>query len=334
MFKYFDEFDEALKELGDPLKSYSYPYKVLKDYNPWGVEYTKTFTNEEQAPNELFESILNGVPNGYLPAILGKNEDGVIKYFDLSGQNTLVAGQTRSGKTTWLNTLAVSLLHFGHPEYLKLVILDPKQAGFKAFKTVATVSTSYLQIYNTLIKLNEELQKRIEFTAQPDTPVDAKSCNTIAYKARNKAYLMPYIVVIFDEFADFVNSSAKTKEGDAMNIMSPVEIIHRLSALGMGLGIHLLFSTQAPYSEYIKGAVKNNFERRISFSLGDTTQELLVLGRKFNDEDMRTHILSTGEFLLRHKGKRIHYKGVLATPDSVANAVKNWVEAGLNYKLF
>jgi len=324
----FDEFDEVLEELGEPNRPYEYPYKLFSNCNKWGVEFYKSFRNENEAPQELFNTICDGTPNGYLPAILGKNRQGEVKYFDLAGQHTLVAGQTRSGKTTWLNTLILGLLHWGHPEYLKLVVLDPKQAGFKSLKPVATVSTTHEQICETLNKLNEELQKRIGFTARQGTPVDAKSCNAVAYQTRKKEYLMPYIVVVFDEFADFISKC----KADGNN--ESIEVIHRLSALGMGLGIHLLFATQAPYQEYIKGAVKNNFERRLSFSLGDISQEMLVLGRKFNDEDIRTQILETGEFLFRTKGRRDYYKGLLSTNNCVQNAVNNWIKAGLNFELF
>lgn len=320
--------DKHTKQLSQNImnipKPYEYYYPVAE--NEWGVENKKTFSNATEASPKLFQVICEGVPKGILPAALGADGKGTTQFFELQGNNILVAGQTRSGKTTWLNSLIVSLCHFTHPKYMRLVIFDPKLAGFKAYKPVANVATDYKEICALLARLENELVQRMGYTSRDGNPTDIVTHNELVFRAQITK-LLPYIVIIFDEFADFIYQAEKE------NDQTVIKKINRLVSLGLGLGIHLVFATQAPYRKYIDGSIKNNFGTRIAFKLGDFEQERITLGAKFSDEEPSTQRLEKGEFLIRDGGRKL-FKGVLTTPVCAANAVKNWQRNGLSWKLF
>ncbi len=302
-----------------------YRYKLFDEYsNLDGVSHSKTFRNEEEAPIELFNALADGAPQGALTYIKGI-VDGEVRYGDAIECNVLAAGQTRSGKTNNAQVYILSLMHFAHPEYLKIVIFDPKTAAFKALSKVVNVVNDYNDIVSWLHKLVQILRNRIKLTGQKDYPSDAKKVNEYAYKYRRKSMVMPYICVVFDEFADFVQRAEKEDK-------QAVDDLQTLASMGLGLGIQLKLLTQAPYARYINGFVKNNFEGRIAFNLGDYVQEQLVLGFRNNEMDGATR-LRQGEFLSREKGSRVKYTALYCGSAAAEKAANNLRANGFNYQL-
>ena len=301
----------------------NYHYQLFNEKARLELYHGKTFRNETEAPPELFKAIADTSPKGIIPRLKGiRNER--MQFHDALTFNTLVAGQTQSGKTNWVKSAVISMLHFAHPEYLKVIIFDPKTAAFKALKKVINVVNNHDEITKWLQKLADNLQKRIELTGRKGWPSNAKECNAKAYKYRSPKYLMPYICVIFDEFADFMNHADEAAKKN----------IDKLASLGLGLGINLTFLTQAPYAKYIEGFVKNNFEQRIAFNLGDRQQEQLVLGKKpQTDKQPNSRRLRRGEFLAREGGTRVLYRSILCTDQALDNAAKNLEERALSFRI-
>ena len=322
-----DPFDEILAELGEPPDFPTYQYAVFNEKSFWNTIYpAKTFLNEEEADYELFNAIVDSYPRMYLPWLLGVNEGGDREFIELRGHHLLVAGQTRAGKTTQLNSAVVNLLHFSHDEYVKAVFLDPKKTGFAPLGAVANFATSHDDIVRAIARLHEELQKRIAFF-EPHGKRDVDSINAFAYRTRKKSLLMPYVVIVFDEFPDFAR---KCKEGGNME---PIAQINSLAAMGAGCGFQFVFSTQAPYCSDIQGALKNNLSLRMAFALGDNQHDLLTLGSREKGEASATS-LKQGEFLFKRSGNRAKFRSLFCSYESLKKAVENWQEGGWDWRLW
>jgi len=330
---------DYLKEWEDTIKIprlTRYYYSLIegrsKKYNDWGLQIDKTFFKKYHTKPALFKALSEYLPSQRCPALLGwkEKEDSKEKlpiFFDASAQNTLVAGMTRSGKTTWISSMLISLMHFSHPEYLKIAIADPKSAGFKHFLGVATLAKTHEEIVDVLKKLNDELTLRIKKSADPTLPSDARGFNELAYKTRKADLLMPFIVFVFDEFADFMVHSESSGEQGAQNIA----YIQRLASVGLGLGISLIFATQAPYREFIKGVIKNNFENRICFRVRSRHQEELMI--EGIEGDITARDLKTGEFIIGNGSHKSKLNAFESTPLCIKNAVSQWKMGGYDFSL-
>ncbi len=223
--------------------------------------------------------------------------------------------------------MLVSLLHYSHPEYLRVVIFDPKAAAFKAIDEVVNVfNFGFDEIAETILKIDEIMRKRIKITSIKGAPEDAKSMNAYAYKHRSKLRLMPYIVIIFDEFAQFSVWAQKHKP-EAM------EAIIAITSMGLGVGINFILATQSPYKRFIQGWIKCNFENNICFKVRNFTQENLILGKGTRGERSATS-LRRGEFIIKENGRNKVYSAVFCSQKTFQSAAKNWEERGFNYKLF
>ena len=78
---------------------------------------------------------------------------------------------------------------------------------------------------------------------------------------------LPYIVVIFDEFADFMIQKGK----------EITEIVKKITALARFTGIHLVMATQRPSSDVTAGIIKTNIPTRIAFSVNDAINSRIIL---------------------------------------------------------
>ena len=325
--RYTDPFEPCLAELGEPPSFPTYPFAVFGQRSFWNtIHHTKTFQNEEEADYELFNAVADSYPRMYIPWLLGLNEGGEREFIELRGHHLLVAGQTRAGKTTQLNSAVANLLHFSHPEYVKAVFLDPKKTGFAPLGAVANFATSHDEIVEAISRLHEELQKRIAFF-EPHGKRDVDATNAFAYRTRKRSLLMPYVVVVFDEFPEFAR---KCKEAGSMD---PIAQINSLAAMGAGCGFQFVFSTQAPYCNYIQGALKNNLSLRMAFALGDNQHDLLTLGSREKGELSATS-LKRGEFLFKRGGKRAKFRSLFCSYESLKKAVENWQKGGWDFRLW
>ncbi len=242
-----------------------------------------------------------------LPVAIGSTISNDVYIADLAKMpHLLVAGATGQGKSVGLNAIIASLLYCKRPNELKFVMIDPKQVEFSLYNKIKDhymavipsevdeepVITDMQKVEATLNSLCIEMDNRYNLLK------NAHTRNIEEYNAKYKAgklnpaeghRVLPYIVVVVDEFGDLIMVSGK-------NVEMPIA---RLAQKARAVGMHVIIATQRPSTNVITGIIKANFPARMSFKVSsgvdsktilDTTGAQQLIGRGdmliFNNSEM------------------------------------------------
>jgi S-DNA-T family DNA segregation ATPase FtsK/SpoIIIE len=246
-----------------------------------------------------------------IPIYLGKDVSGNSLVADLATlPHLLIAGRTGTGKSVCLNTIIVSMLMTRRPDEVRMLMIDPKMVELSPYKTLphlmhpvvtdmrkaeailawavdkmeeryallARAGVRHISGYNQLGE--EELMDRL----QPESDEERKNIPTH----------LPYIVIVADEMADLMMTSAKEVETH----------IIRLAQKSRAVGIHLVLATQKPTVDVITGLIKSNLPARIAFQVASRTDSRVVL-----DEMGADKLLGNGDLLFLWPGTSTLLRG-------------------------
>ncbi|WP_269758466.1 FtsK/SpoIIIE domain-containing protein [Thalassobacillus sp. C254] len=232
----------------------------------------------------------NTISDSNLIAPLGLSPLNDVLSFDLSDPDTphmLVGGTTGSGKSVTLTSIILSMMCLYSEKHLQFVFIDPKQVEFTFFEGASHTQDVLVDVESAVTKLEElaeEMDKRYSLMRR-DFVSDIKDYN------KDKEEKLPHIIIVFDEFADFMmgSSDIKTRMEDA---------IQRLGQKARAAGIHLIMCTQSPKAEIINTKIRNNLPARLALRTFDATASNIIL-----DEDGAERLGGKGDFIMK-KGLR------------------------------
>ncbi|MCB9770954.1 MAG: DNA translocase FtsK [Candidatus Omnitrophica bacterium] len=236
---------------------------------------------------------------------LGKDITGSPLIADLAEMpHLLIAGTTGSGKTVCVNAIIMSMLFNATPDELKFLMVDPKMVELSQYNDMphmlcpAVTDTS--KVPAALNWVVGEMEARYQTLSK------AGVRNIKGYHAQG--HKLPYIVLIIDELADLMQTSAKTVES----------AITRLAQLSRAVGIHLILATQRPSVDVITGVIKANFPSRISFKVASKVDSRTVL-----DMNGAENLLGKGDLLFIRPGdaKPIRGQCGFVTDDEVKRVI-------------
>jgi len=223
--------------------------------------------------------IFSNVKNEILPIVL--SNEIVIDLVKMP--HLLVAGETGSGKSVFLNVAILSLLR---KSKCKLVLIDPKRVEFSQYRGLRQllypVAVKIEKIEEVLNALVAEMEKRYEI-------LDSLGKKNVSETNLER------IVVVIDELADLMLVSEHKLD---------VQII-RLAQLARAIGIHLIMATQRPIAEIMTGLIKANMPARISFRVASKQDSRIIL-----DENGAELLKEPGDMIFKFKGEIINCKGV------------------------
>ena len=239
-----------------------------------------------------------------LPIGIGKTITNEPFIFDLTKMpHLLIAGATGQGKSVGLNALITSLLYSKRPEELKFVMVDPKMLEFSIYEEIEkhflaklpdsdkAIITDMSRVVATLNSLCIEMDNRYHLLQHAGRAVrNIKEYNEQVRSGELRRIdgheILPYIVLIVDEFADLMMTVGKEVE----------QPIARLAQKARAAGIHMVIATQRPSTDVITGLIKANFPARIAFKV-------------FSMVDSRTVLDSPGANQLIGRGDMLFYQG-------------------------
>lgn len=204
---------------------------------------------------------------------LGKDITGNVKVCNLQKMpHLLVAGTTGSGKSVCLNTIITSILYKSAPDEVKFIMIDPKQVELSMYEgiphmVVPKVITDPTKAVNALQWAVEEMERRFRLISD-ERVRDIIEYNKTEKVLQNKVKKMPFVVIIFDEFADFM-AVAKNEIEDK---------IRRLAGKARAAGIHLILATQRPSTDVVTGTLKANLPARIAFKVAGRVDSEVIMG--------------------------------------------------------
>ena len=308
-----------------------YPYRLFSEGKLYDtcVSQEKTFYWEGDCNVDFFYALLDQAPSKPLkvPLLLGFKEKGdELRWEEWACQHLLIAGMTGSGKTYYLIAMIIAFFHYSHPEYAKLCLMDAKNVIADELKGVATTAKDDPAIIDILNRLHAEMVRRMALLGQEGAPRTAQDWNSRVYSHRMRGHVMPFIVVVFDEFGAFFDRQKKNLE--------LTKKVRQMLSQARSAGIIFCFATQTTYTKYLDGDILANFEERIAFRLKSETNGVQILGR-MNPLQKNAYVatLQTGQCYRLERGKRVLYTIPWVGKHALRNAVKNWKKNGFDWSI-
>jgi S-DNA-T family DNA segregation ATPase FtsK/SpoIIIE len=283
-----------------------------------------------------------------LALALGKDIFGRPVVTDLRTMpHLLVAGATGSGKSVGLNCLLLNILFTAHPDEVKLLLIDPKVLELQVYDgiphLIRPVITNPKEAARGLGWVVQEMERRYQVLAElgvrnidaynkkvlegQETGSPLRSAKKLSKgqsmnleegaplleTSQEERVLLPYIVVVIDEFADLIMVAPKDIE----------DRIARLAQMARASGIHLVLATQRPSVDVVTGLIKANFPARIAYQVSSKIDSRTIL-----DANGAESLLGKGDMLFLSSGtggiNRLHGPYV---SDEEVRAVVEWVKS-------
>jgi len=239
-----------------------------------------------------------------LPLFLGKDASGAPLVADLAVMpHLLIAGTTGSGKSVCINSIIASLLMTQRPDWCKLILVDPKMVEMSQFREVphlmCPIVTDMKRAESILEWAVTKMEERYELLSE----VGVRHIK--AFNALDKAAIyerlqpasdeeraricthLPYVVIVIDELADLMMTSAKEVE----------HYLSRLAQKSRAVGIHIVVATQRPEVKVVTGLVKSNLPCRIAFRVASRMDSRIVL-----DQNGAEVLMGQGDMLFLPPG--------------------------------
>ncbi len=229
--------------------------------------------NTERQPVWLKEVIASKEfrnPKFEIPIAVWKDVNGDVIVWDLTKMpHLLVAGQTASWKSVWMNWFIISMLYKFSPSELKMIMIDPKRVELSIYNGIPHLLTPVItnpdKALNSLKWAVAEMLRRYDLATQ----VNARNFKEYNEKV-SKEEKLPYIVMVIDELADLMMSWNKKEVENS---------IARIAQMARAVWMHLIVATQRPSVDVITGLIKANIPSRIAFTVASQIDSRTVIDR-------------------------------------------------------
>jgi len=201
----------------------------------------------------------------------------------------------------------MSVIRTNSVDELQLILIDPKQVEFTRYKNIPYLDEDGIITNKELAieKLNmvvDEMERRYKLFAQ-------QSVNEINKYNKKVDTNLPRIVLIFDEFADWMLDDDFKKSASSA--------VQSLSGKARAAGIHLIVSTQRPDNTVVVPILRANLGAKFALRVDSEKNSNIII-----DEGGAEKLLGYGHMIVKFAGQKQYVQSGFISDEYIDEVLK------------
>ncbi len=248
-----------------------------------------------------------------LSVVVGTDKNGNETIYDfLKMSHLLLAGSNDSEMRACLSSLIISLIDKAEPADVRMILIDPMDAGLSVYNGVPHLLLPVVQDSRKALEIlrwvTQEMNRRYAKFKEMNVH-GIRNYNAAVAEARGTEKTIPMIVVVINELSELLKEASEETQ----------DLICQIAQMAYASGIYLVVATRRPSTDVLTGLIRANIASRMAFSVSSKMDSRLIL-----DQVGAEKLNGKGEVLFKPIGamKAIPIQGVAVSMKEVCAAVE------------